>query len=179
MRVRHGADADLARGLRNVDRGDSLQHLVVLVGVDLLDVVSPRVLPSSSVEVGCPRASAREAESLIVVARGNSARPFRSGPGAKLTCGLVTEKTSASRACPAPFSRLRCRPTRWEMGTHVETPSDQPFAHVRSLRRFDKRQLASNSGLNLSDPLGLHGPQRGLTRQGLEGRRLRCFWAWL
>jgi len=106
------AHAYFARGFCHVDRADALEHLLELVCLDLLDALWHLVLPFLDwLRWACPgvRLGTRKSDRR---ARSDNARPFKRGPGARLTNGLATREMSASRACPTPFSRLQGAPAR-------------------------------------------------------------------
>lgn len=104
-RVRH-PDTDLAGGLRDVDRRDPLESLLVLVRVEQLDIPSHQAPPHLAREVNWaargPRSGNRNSDRR---ARGNSARPFWWGPGARLTHGLNGQGSVSVAGCPRPLSR--------------------------------------------------------------------------
>ena len=115
--------AHLARRLGHIDRGDPLDHQLVL-GVGNLHRPRhhrrfPLVLASCShfacppiesihyYRVDRPGASVKGTEILTGVLEATVRDPARSGPGARLTTGSTPKNTSASAGDPTPFSRLR------------------------------------------------------------------------
>src|SRR5665213_3621810 len=80
----------------------------------------------------------------------------------------MAKETSASRACPASFSRLRCRPTRWEMETHVKTS-----AYVSGeLRQIDGAFDGRTQGSHNQD--GHHLSTGDACREGGNPRPALC-----
>src|ERR1039458_5700794 len=95
----------------------SWDNLVVVAGVQ-----SSVPHPGTSVSLRSPEsATGRVAWRLEITGHSGSVpATTRWGPSAKLTSGLLTKKTSASRASPAPFSR-RLDVTARDIGTHVKS----------------------------------------------------------
>src|ERR1700739_2854834 len=107
-----------------------------VTGVDFRVPFCPLRFPSNRIHpfhrVGSPGASVKETEILTGVLEATVRDPSRSGPGAKLMCGLTRPKeTSASAGDPTPFSRPR------------GVPRKGYGAHVKMRAKFDSRSSYS------------------------------------
>ncbi len=97
--------AHLAGGLGDVDRGDALHDFLLGRGVALFPVAdhatsSSRLDGSNERAARRPRSGNRNSDRR---ARSNRARPFRSGPGARLTHGLDDQGSAGVAGNPVPI----------------------------------------------------------------------------